>query len=118
MYDRVGAADKALAAIQLAVGVPLLQHLPTGSIRIVAFDDIRNERPNMLPVRILFGTIKDGNDKDFTVWILRQKDHTADRSAEQRFNIFDRLGKLRGAISAEEAVKQVVFLYRLTQSMC
>jgi hypothetical protein len=118
MNDQVSAADKALAAIQLAVGVPLLLHLPTGSIRLVPFDDIRNERPNMLPVRILFGTIKDGNDKDFTVWILRQKDHTADRSAEQRFNIFDRLGKLRGAISAEEAVKQVVFLYRRTQSVC
>ncbi|KAI4678945.1 uncharacterized protein J4E88_006233 [Alternaria novae-zelandiae] len=62
----------------------------------------------MMPFRMLFGTIKDGKDKDCQVWILLQNDHAAGRSPEQRFNIFDRLGKLRGGISAEEAVRLVL----------
>jgi len=106
MGNQVGAADASLAATQARV--PLLHHLPVAKVRLAAFDDHKSERPNVMPFRIFFGTIKDGKDKDCEVWILLQNDHAAGRSPEQRFNIFDRLGKLRGTISAEEAVKLVI----------
>ena len=103
MENQVGAADTSLAATQARV--PLLHHLPVAKVRLAAFNDHKSERPNMMPFRMLFGTIKDGKDKDCQVWILLQNDHAAGRSPDQRFNVFDRLGKLRGAMSAEDAVK-------------
>ncbi|KAI4704934.1 hypothetical protein J4E89_009519 [Alternaria sp. Ai002NY15] len=103
MENQVGAADTALAATQARV--PLLHHLPVAKVRLAAFDDHKSERPNKMPFRMFFGTIKDGKDKDCEVWILLQNDHPDGRSPDQRFNIFDRLDKLRGAMSAEEAVK-------------
>ena len=109
--NQVGAADTALAATQARV--PLLHHLPVAKVRLAAFDDHKSERSNKRPFRMLFGTIKDGKDKDCQVWILLQNDHAAGRSPEQRFNIFDRLGKLRGAMSAEDAVELVHFLSEL-----
>ncbi|KAI4684226.1 hypothetical protein J4E81_009106 [Alternaria sp. BMP 2799] len=103
MENQVGAADTALAETQARV--PLLHHLPVAKVRLAAFDDHKSERPNKMPFRMFFGTIKDGKDKDCEVWILLQNDHPDGRSPDQRFNIFDRLDKLRGAMSAEEAVK-------------
>ncbi|KAI4606079.1 hypothetical protein J4E80_010287 [Alternaria sp. BMP 0032] len=103
MGNQVGAADTALAATQ--AHVPLFHHLPVAKVRLAAFDDHKSERPNKMPFRMFFGTIKDGKDKDCEVWILLQNDHPDGRSPDQRFNIFDRLDKLRGAMSAEEAVK-------------
>ncbi|KAI4941403.1 hypothetical protein J4E86_010435 [Alternaria arbusti] len=103
LQNQVGAADTALAATQARV--PLLHHLPVAKVRLAAFDDHKSERPNKMPFRMFFGTIKDGKDKDCEVWILLQNDHPDGRSPDQRFNIFDRLNKLRGAMSAEEAVK-------------
>ncbi|KAH6866353.1 hypothetical protein BKA58DRAFT_460016 [Alternaria rosae] len=104
MGNQVGAADTALAATQTVV--PATHHLPVAKVRLVAFDDPKSERPNMMPFRMFFGTIKDGKEKDSEVWILLQNDHAAGRSPHQRFNIFDRLGKLRGAMSADDAVRQ------------
>ena len=106
MENQVGAADTALAATQARV--PLLHHLPVAKVRLAAFDDHKSERPNKMPFRMFFGTIKDGKDKDCEVLILLQNDHPDGRSPDQRFNIFDRLNKLRGAMSAEEAVKLVI----------
>ena len=103
MENQVGAADTALAATKALV--PVLHHLPVAKVRLAAFVDHKSERPNMMPFRMFFGTIKDGKDKGCEVWILLQNDHAAGRSPEQRFNIFDRLSKLRRGISAEEAVR-------------
>ena len=103
MENQVGAADTALAETRALV--PVLHHLPVTKVRLAAFVDHKSERPNMMPFRMLFGTMKEGKDKDCQVWILLQNDHADGRSPEQRFNIFDRLSKLRGAISAEEAVR-------------
>ncbi|KAI4640791.1 hypothetical protein J4E93_008383 [Alternaria ventricosa] len=103
MENQVGAADTALAETRALV--PVLHHLPVTKVRLAAFADHKSERPNMMPFRMLFGTMKEGKDKDCQVWILLQNDHADGRSPEQRFNIFDRLSKLRGAISAEEAVR-------------
>lgn len=105
MENQVGAADTALAATQTVV--PATHHLPVAKVRLVAFDDPKSERPNMMPFRMFFGTIKDGKEKDSEVWILLQNDHSAGRSPHQRFNIFDRLGRLRGAMSADDAVRLV-----------
>jgi len=107
MENQVGAADTALAATQALV--PVLHHLPVAKVRLRAFNDHKSERPNMMPFRVFFGTIRDGKEKDFGVWILLQNDHAAGRSPDQRFNTFDRLGKLQGAMSAEEAVRLVHF---------
>ncbi|KAI4945781.1 hypothetical protein J4E91_007694 [Alternaria rosae] len=104
MENQEGAADTALAATQTVV--PATHHLPVAKVRLVAFDDPKSERPNMMPFRMFFGTIKDGKEKDSEVWILLQNDHSAGRSPHQRFNIFDRLGRLRGAMSADDAVRQ------------
>jgi hypothetical protein len=103
---QMSAANTALEAIQDAIGVSILQYLPTDKIHITSFDDNKSERPNMMPVRMAFGNIKEGKEKNLSVWILLQKDHAADRSPEQRFNIFDRFGKLHGGIKADEAVRQ------------
>jgi len=105
MENQVGAADTALAETRALV--PVLHHLPVAKVRLVAFVDHKSERPNMMPFRMFFGTIKDGKEKDSEVWILLQNDHAAGRSPDQRFNVFDRLGKLRGAMSAEDAVDAV-----------
>jgi hypothetical protein len=102
----MNAANTALKAIQDAIGVSILQHLPTDKIQIASFEDNKSERPNMMPIRMGFGNIKEGKEKNLSVWILLQKDHAADRSPEQRFNIFDRSGKLQRGIKADEAVRQ------------
>lgn len=98
-------AEKALRETRNVVDVSLLKHLPAENVRVAAFND-QKLRPNTLPVRMLFGQLKDGVQKGYETWILLHKAHTEDRSPEQRFNIFDRHGRLQGGITAEEAVRR------------
>ncbi|CAN9338626.1 unnamed protein product [Alternaria alternata] len=59
-----------------------------------------------MPIRMLFGQIKEGQDKDSTVWILLQHNHSADRSPCHFFNIFDRFDSIVGQINVEDAVRR------------
>ncbi|CAN9271412.1 unnamed protein product [Alternaria alternata] len=100
--------DAALEAIRAALGAsaPLLQHLPSDKVRIKSFDAKKGDRPNTMPIRMLFGQIKEGQDKDSTVWILLQHNHSADRSPCHFFNIFDRFDSIVGQINVEDAVRR------------
>ncbi|CAN9402907.1 unnamed protein product [Alternaria alternata] len=100
--------DTALEAIRAALGAsaPLLQHLPSDKVRIKSFDAKKGDRPNTMATRMLFGQIKEGQDKDSTVWILLQHNHSADRSPCHFFNIFDRFDSIVGQINVEDAVRR------------
>ncbi|CAN9379318.1 unnamed protein product [Alternaria sp. RS040] len=100
--------DASLEAIRAALGASahLLQHLPSDKVRIKSFDPKKGDRPNTMPFRMLFGQIKEGQDKDSTVWILLQHNHSADRSPCHFFNIFDRFDSIVGQISMEGAVRR------------
>ncbi|CAN9431019.1 unnamed protein product [Alternaria alternata] len=100
--------DTALEAIRAALGAsaPLLQHLPSDKVRIKSFDAKKGDRPNTMPTRMLFGQIKEGQDKDSTVWILLQHNHSADRSPCHFFNIFDRFDSIVGQINVEDVVRR------------
>lgn len=84
----------------------LLQYLPTDKIYEATFEDKKRERPNSLPLRILFGQLQEGNKKGKEVWILLNKSSAEDRWPEHRFNIFDRTGRLLGGITVEDALRQ------------
>lgn len=59
--------DAALEAIRAALGASasVLQHLPSDKVRLKSFVN-KGDRHNTLPIRMLFGQIKEGQDKDKT----------------------------------------------------
>lgn len=99
--------DAALEAIRAALGASasVLQHLPSDKVRLKSFVN-KGDRHNTLPIRMLFGQIKEGQDKDNTVWILLQHKHSADRSPCHFFNIFDRFDNIAGQINVKDAVRR------------
>lgn len=108
MTAEASAAKTALHEIQVAMGAnaSILQHLPVEKVRLLTFTIKPHERRNSMPVRMFYGHIKEGKNKDLEVWILLQKDHAAGRSPAQYFTIFDHLGNIQGGISANDAVRQ------------
>jgi hypothetical protein len=108
MTVEASAAKTALHEIQVAMGAnaSILQHLPVEKVRLLTFTIKPHERRNSMPVRMFYGHIKEGKNKDLEVWILLQKDHAAGRSPAHYFTIFDRLGNVQGNISADDAVRQ------------
>jgi hypothetical protein len=89
----------------MGANVTLLNYLPTEEIRVAPFEDERN---HALPVRMLFGVVKEGRSKDLEVWITLHQNPTYvanDMSPEYRFILFDRDGNYVEAISAASAVR-------------
>ncbi|CAN9401025.1 unnamed protein product [Alternaria alternata] len=100
--------DAALEEIRATFGprASILHHLPSDKVRLKSFDAKKGDRPNTLPIRMLFGQIKEGQDKDNTVWILLQHNHSADRSPCHFFNIFDRFDNIAGQINVKDAIRR------------
>jgi hypothetical protein len=89
----------------MGANASLLEYLPTDRIRMATFEDKKKQRPNALPIRMLFGQIKEGEHKGLEVYILLHKANTSDQSPQQRCNIFNRHGELVAGLTTEDAVR-------------
>jgi hypothetical protein len=92
----------------MGANVTLLDYLPTEEIRVAPFED---ERSHALPVRMLFGVVKEGRSRDLEVWITMHQNPayaTNEKDPEYRFSLFEGDGNYVEPISAAPAVRSTL----------
>jgi hypothetical protein len=103
--------DAILLRIETQMGpdAALLKYLTLEKVRLERFNDIKSERSTALPVKLHFGQIPNGRRSPKNVAILLCVPSGEEKTPEQQYNIFTRVGKLEKMISAADAIHTATY---------